>query len=75
MKTCPDTVSIGFTRDDGDFQILATLNNNDGKIGHTAFLELIQDLSQRLAAMTFEPIEVLERQDAPDYITPEGAEQ
>lgn len=65
----PNTVTLGFHREDGDFQVLATLNNNDGLIGYPAFSQLIEDLSEKLAHLTQSPIEVLERQDSPDYVT------
>jgi hypothetical protein len=61
------TVSIGYFREDGDFAILATLNNNDNWIHN--FDEVV---SQLKAVLTndcgFECI-VLEREDAPDYVT------
>jgi hypothetical protein len=60
------TVSIGYFREDGDFAILATLNNNDNWIHN--FDEVV---SQLKAVLTndygFECI-VLEREDAPDYV-------
>ena len=35
------TVTIGYTRDDGDFAVLATLNNNDGGMPDEQFSELV----------------------------------
>lgn len=68
----PSTVSIGFHREDGDFQLLATLNNNDGLMGQTSFDSLIETVRFNLACMLQPtPIVVIERQDAPDYITTE----
>ena len=42
------TVSIGYFREDGDFALLATLNNNDGNIRLFEFMvnDLRQDVSQ-----------------------------
>jgi hypothetical protein len=42
------TVSIGYFRDDGDFALLATLNNNDGDIRLFEFMveDLRRDISQ-----------------------------
>lgn len=62
--------TIGFIREDGDFQILATLNNNDGLMGNTSFESLIETVRFNLACM-LQPtaIVVIERQDAPDYVT------
>ena len=55
------TVSIGYMRDDGDFQILATLNNNDDLIETQRFQEIVEALQENTDG--------LEREDAPDYVT------
>ena len=60
--------SLGYMRDDGDFQLLATLNNNDGDIGTHNFQTLAEHLRDMLEARTGEAIMLLERQDAPDYV-------
>jgi len=60
--------SIGFTRDDGDFAILATLNNNDGHLSDELFGQLVRELTQTLALYTEQPMTALNRQDTPDYI-------
>ena len=62
------TYSIGFTRDDGDFAILATLNNNDEHMTDEDFEELKLALTISLATYTDLPLQVLERQDTPDYV-------
>lgn len=36
------TASIGFHRDDGDFQLLATLNNNDERIAPEQFTDIVE---------------------------------
>lgn len=63
------TVSIGTMRDDGDFAILATLNNNDEHMSEKDFAELTQALVLTIANYTGEQIQVLERQDVPDYVS------
>ena len=63
------TVSIGFFREDGDFQVLATLNNNDGLMGEARFLNMVESLRMTLDAATGETVQVLERQDVADYVT------
>jgi len=65
------TVSIGFFREDGDFAILATLNNNDGYLTEEAFSAMVE--VTRLAFQQFAEVdmEALERQDTPDYVTVE----
>jgi hypothetical protein len=62
------TVSIGYTRDDGDFAILATLNNNDEHMSDEDFDELRLALTISLAANTDLQLQMLERQDTPDYV-------
>jgi hypothetical protein len=66
------TVSIGFFREDGDFSILATLNNNDGYLTEDAFSAMVE--VTRLALQQFAEVdmEALERQDTPDYVTVEN---
>ena len=65
------TVSIGFFREDGDFSILATLNNNDEYLTEDAFSAMVE--VTRLALQQFAEVdmEALERQDTPDYVTVE----
>ena len=62
------TVSIGTMRDDGDFAIIATLNNNDDHMSDKDFAELKQALVLTIANYTDKQIMVLNRQDAPDYV-------
>jgi hypothetical protein len=61
------TVSIGYFRDDGDFALLATLNNNDGDIKHFNFL--IADIKAMISDCSNIECIALEREDAPDYVT------
>ncbi len=61
------TVSIGYFRDDGDFVLLATLNNNDGDIKHFEFL--VADIKGMISDCSGIRCIVLEREDAPDYVT------
>lgn len=60
------TVTIGFERQDGDVQILATLNNNDSLISSEFFEFMVKQLIN-----TFElsgvKVTDYHRQDAPDY--------
>lgn len=69
------TVTIGIRREDGDFAVLATLNNNDDHLTKSDFEKLIRVVKSALfwGLRSFTKIEVLERQDAPDYVnTDEG---
>ena len=62
-----NTVSIGYFRDDGDFALLATLNNNDGDIKH--FELLVSDIKGMISDCSSIECIALEREDAPDYVT------
>jgi hypothetical protein len=67
------TAAIGFHRDDGDFQLIATLNNNDELIARDQFTDivhfLLRHLQNALSVDGEHTLVVLERQDAPDYVT------
>lgn len=63
------TVSIGIMRDDGDFAVLATLNNNDEHMSTDAFMKLVGEVASTLCSKLVREVQVLERQDTPDYIT------
>jgi hypothetical protein len=64
------TYTIGFHRtDDNDFQILATINNNDEVLSRHEFNDISQTLVTMLQAATDEEIIALVRQDTPDYVT------
>jgi hypothetical protein len=63
------TVSIGFARDDGDFALFATLNNLDEYFNSYDFKELIHAVASELQAATKMKVEILEREDAPSYVT------
>ena len=64
------TVSIGYYREDGDFAILATLNNNDGLFSDQKFKQLIELVESDFVEKLYytHDIMVLERQDTPDYV-------
>ena len=61
--------SVGFIRDDGDLQLIATLNNHDDLFNFhvdvvaAAIKAVIQVATDR------NDIVLLEREDAPDYVT------
>jgi hypothetical protein len=71
-ETRLSTVAIGFHRDDGDFQLLATLNNNDELIAADRFTDIVHfvrdQLQDALSSGGEYTLAVLERQDAPDYV-------
>ena len=64
-----NVVSIGFYREDGDFAVLAALNNIDRDLSEDAFLSLIGVLRTSYRVFIDSPVLVVERQDIPDYVT------
>lgn len=70
------SVSIGYYRDDGDFAILATLNNKDDDMPQDSFRHLVELTKVSLYALTtgHAQIHALEREDTPDYVTLDGPE-
>lgn len=61
--------SIGFNRDDGDFAILATLNNNDLHISDEQFAKVVTVITDMVQLfLPDQQIIALHRQDAPDYV-------
>jgi hypothetical protein len=63
------TVSIGFYRDDGDFAVLATLNNNDEHMRYEDFEQICKSLLKAITiADNHHHVVILERQDTPDYV-------
>jgi hypothetical protein len=64
------TVSIGFMRDDGDLALVATLNNLDEHMSDGEFNDLINGVKAYIELMSKRnDVVVLEREDAPDYVT------
>jgi hypothetical protein len=73
MNIKENTVSIGYYREDGDFAILATFNNNDEHLSRSELNEVCGFMCDYLNMHTDESIVILERQDAPDYVDVEPA--
>jgi hypothetical protein len=63
------TVSIGIMRDDGEFAILATLNNNDGHLSDALFAKQVIDLTNWYNEQVTDTVQAIARQDAPDYVS------
>lgn len=68
-----EPITIGYMRDDGDLQVLATLNNVDEVIPHGVYLNLARTLCVVLEG-TGENIIALNRWDTPDYVNLEEDE-
>jgi len=64
-----EPITIGYMRDDGDLQVLATLNNVDEVIDKDVYLETAQLLVNTFKLSTGEEIIAVNRWDTPDYIT------
>ena len=63
------TATIGFYRTDGDFQIVATFNNNDDWISEELFESLVEAARVTISlAIPEESIITLCEQHAPDYV-------
>lgn len=67
------TASIGYTRDDGDFAILATLNNLDDHMEaegqFEGMCECVRLMWSGLETFKDQDIVILEREDTPSYVT------
>jgi hypothetical protein len=65
------TVSIGFTREDGDFELLATMNNTGDVMTNGEFMCLVNSTRSNMELMmgSESRLEVLERADAPDVVS------
>jgi hypothetical protein len=67
--------SVGFLRDDYDFEILATLNNGVGLFGDNDFDILLENTIKFCQTIVpAEKVIALPRQDTPDLISLEGEE-
>ena len=62
------TVSIGIKREDGDFAVLATFNNNDEYLTAYQFDALITDTLNYMNERITDVVQAIERQDTPDYV-------
>jgi hypothetical protein len=62
------TYSIGIMGDDGEFTILATLNNNGGHLSDALFAQQVIDLTNWYNERLTETVQALERQDVEDIV-------
>jgi hypothetical protein len=62
------TVSIWYEREDGDFHIIATLNNNEETAEEADWNVAIAAIVGTLKKVTGMNLAVLEREDAPDFV-------
>lgn len=65
-------VTVGFVREDGDIAVLATLNNVDDHLPRAEFRALAK-LIQLSLEDACPDVQIFDRQDAPDYVTPENS--
>lgn len=63
-----NTVSIGYVREDGDLQLLATLNNVDENLTQDQFSNLVERVIDHYRKCGLNDVEVYERADVPDYV-------
>lgn len=67
MPSKTKVVSIGFVREDGDFQVLATLNNQDDIVPADKFKGMIDRITKTFIDNGVDVV-TLFRQDTPDYL-------
>jgi hypothetical protein len=65
MHTHTAAVSIGFSREDGDFEILATLNNTANHYEPALFALLAESTAATISRFLGRDVEILAREDAP----------
>jgi hypothetical protein len=44
-------ITMGYIRDDGDFAVIATINNNDGHFVNACLFDMIGDMVKRICDM------------------------
>jgi len=70
-----DYYTIGFMRDDYDFEVLATLNNGGGLLGNNTFKDLVETTTDHYQKLYQDNnIVAIPRQDAPELISLEDKE-
>ena len=70
-----DYYTIGFLRDDYDFEVLATLNNGGGLLGNSTFKDLVERTTDHYQKLYQDNnIVAIPRQDAPDLVNLEDEE-
>ena len=70
-----DYYSVGFLRDDYDFEIMATINNGGGVMGNSGFDILLENTLKLCQSLAPEQnVVALPRQDTPDLISLEDEE-
>ena len=70
-----DYYTIGFLRDDYDFEVLATLNNGGGLLGNSTFEDLVERTTDHYQKLYQDNnIVALPRQDTPDLVNLEDEE-
>jgi hypothetical protein len=70
------TASIGYIREDGDFAVLATVNNHDGALSSAEYLKMIKymlNMFSKSDNKQGDKILVLAREDATDYVSLEAS--
>ena len=58
------SISIGFKKQDGEFQSIGTFNNENNKLSENDFYELVDNVKNLLVRSSIE-VHVLETQDTP----------
>lgn len=69
MVRNPKTVAIGYYREDGDFAILSTVNNNDDHLSVEDFMALVQYITDTISVAVEWYIIAVDIDIVPDYVT------
>lgn len=70
-----DYYTIGFLRDDYDFEVLATLNNGGGLLGNSTFKDLVERTTDHYQKLYQDNnIVAIPRQDTSDLVNLEDEE-
>lgn len=69
MVRNPKAVAIGFYREDGDFAILSTVNNNDDHLSLEEFMALVQYITDTFSVALEWSIMAVDIDIVPDYVT------
>jgi hypothetical protein len=69
MKKNPKALAIGYYREDGDFAILSTVNNNDDHLSTEDYMALVQYITDTFSVALEWSIMAVDLDIVPDYVT------
>ena len=63
------SLAIGYYREDGDFAVLSTVNNNDDHLSTEDYMALVQYITDTLSVSLEWSIMAVDLDIVPDYVT------